>query len=253
MQALALKSINLKFVPEGHKHLMLIGDKWTQVPGCTSISDLFDDDGWKFAWPVKVMANWLLAWWKSFGPIFHPTDEDFEGAIKTAKVQWRKERDDAGNKGTEAHKHIENYVRFGTPLPADTQEEVKHCFNEFKEWEKKYNPVWLATELQVGSETNKFAGILDALCEIDGRAVLLDYKTGKEIKAKFGIQFAGLHLCLKEMGFEVEQMAVLHLPKKLTQPYEYRIIGSDLELDKKAFLAGLEFYRHKNIFMARTK
>lgn len=252
MLALALKPIDLTFQEHGHVHIL----NGMAVPGCTSISGLFQDDGWKFAWPVKLMEKEVV---REVNRLIREQGDEglcngqIEDICAIAKHAWRKARDGAAAKGTSAHEYVEDYVKHGVKIPPTAGEEVRHCFNEFIKWEEKYSPIWLATELQVGSELHKYAGILDALCEIDGHRVLLDYKTSKSIKADYNIQLAGLTMALEEMGCHVDQRAILHLPKELDKEYEYRIIESDLELDKRAFLAGLEFYRHKNIFMARTK
>lgn len=249
MLALTLKPINLTFQEKGHVHIL----NGFPVPGCTSISGLFQDDGWKFAWPVKLMYEKAMEEIREIGQYFDVTVAQADTILKKAKNAWREKRDSAAQKGTSAHEYVEDYVKHGVKIPPTVNEEVRHCFNEFLIWEAKYAPTWLATELQVGSEKHNYAGILDALCEIDGKRVLLDYKTSKSIKADYNIQLAGLTMALEEMGCHVDKRAILHLPKELDKSFEYRIIESNLAQDKEAFLAGLEFYRHKNIFLARTK
>lgn len=250
MNQLNISSPNLKFEAEGHRHLMLINGLWTQVPGCTSVSGLFQDDGWKFAWPVKLMEERLLVWWKDLA--IPCTNNKFKEAVRGAKNAWREKRDSSASKGTAAHKIIEDYI-CGQPIPEthEMQDEVRHCFLEFIRWEAEAKPEWLGTEIQVGSEKHRFAGILDQLARINGRLTLLDVKTSRDIKDDYAIQLAGLHLALEEMGTIVDDRAILHLPKE--GKHEFRIIGSDLEADKRAFLAGLEFYRHRSIFFARNK
>lgn len=262
MQALALKPINLTFQENGHVHLL----DGKPVPGCTSISGLFMDDGWKFAWPPKVMYEEIMSqikfrngFYTGGGPSpIHPNTiclgmDEIEKIVGKAKSAWRRIGGDAANKGTDAHSYMEDYIKFGTQIPPTVNEEVRHCFNEFIRWEREFSPIWLATELQVGSEKHRYAGILDALCQIDGKTVLLDYKTSKEIKPEYNIQLAGLVMALEEMGMSVDQRAILHLPKALKNEYEYRIIETNLAQDKADFLSGLDFYGHLNLFLARTK
>lgn len=252
--AIALKPINLTFREKGHVHLL----NGIQVPGCTSISGLFQDDGWKFAWPVKLMYERMMEWWKNVGK---PMAGGFKENLKKAKNAWREKRDEAAAKGTSAHQYIHDWISAGISIPPTVSEEIKNCFNEFRAFERKYNPVWLATELQVGSETNNFAGILDALCTIDDILVLLDFKTGDKVKIMdrktkkeyvkpdYVVQLAGLHICLEEMGVKPEKRAILHLPK--TGPYEYVPVESDLEFEKKCFLAGLNLYPFKNLLVPK--
>ena len=246
---LNLKKLDLKFDPDTRHWL-----NGSQVPGCTSISALFSEDGWKFAWPPKLMGEKLLACLKS-GVIIG------ESHIKEAKNAWREKRDKSADTGTKGHEIIEYVIKQrmrGEQFPYVTHHEyeeisgeVANILDQFFLWEIETKPEWLASELQVASETHKFAGILDALARIDGKIVLIDFKTSSGIKDEYNIQLAGLCICLEEMGLPVDQRAILHLPKK--GRYEYRIIDTDLEFEKECFLAGLKLYSYKNLFLARCK
>lgn len=253
MIPLALNLPNLTFRSEEngkpcHKHIM----DGEEVPGCTSISGLFQDDGWKFAWPPKIMEQVALqkldAHWRRNGDINYSQVQEI---ITSSKNAWRRKRDKSADTGVIAHGIIEQFIKTGEPQPRQKDPEVHNCFDQFLEWVAKYNPLWIGSEIQVGSVVHRFAGILDALADIGGQLTLVDFKTSAEIKDDYAIQLAGLCICLEEMGVKVSQRAILHLPK--TGPYEFRIIDSDLEKDKAAFLAALEFYDHKNLFMARMK
>lgn len=250
---LNLKKLDLRFVEEEngkpcHKHIL----NSKEVPGCTSISGLFQDDGWKFAWPVKLMAEIVIR--EVNERILDQADQglclgQIEPICARAKNAWREKRSKSADSGQKAHAEIEKYIKTGA-VPFLVEPEVQHCFDQFLRWEEVAKPKWLASEIQVGSETHKFAGILDAVAEIDGKLVLVDFKTSSGIKKEYNIQLAGLmicleEMCLEEMGCVPEQRAILWLPKD--GKYEYVSITSNLEYDKQAFLAGLEFYKYKNI------
>lgn len=224
-----------------HKHIL----NGEEVPGCTSVSGLFQEDGWKFAWGPKLMYDTLLKLVETGQPIG-------EGDLFRAKSAWRRKRDKAADTGTIAHEIIAQHITMDNLL-VHSQRDVFHTLTRFSLWQEQYSPEWLACEVQVGSARYKFAGILDALVNIDGKLTLLDFKTSSAIKDDYAIQLAGLCIALEEMGVTVEQRAILHLPKVEGENYEFRIIDSDLTKDKLAFLVGLEFYRHKNLFLARCK
>lgn len=250
-----LKPIDLKFLSEENGkpcHIHVLNGQ--RVPGCTSISGLFQDDGWKFAWPVKLMAEEVIR--EVNERIMDQADEglcmgQIEPICAKAKNAWRRKRDTAADTGTTAHSLIQNWIETKTWVPADLPTDVMNPLLEFQKWERAYRPKWEGSEVHVGSETYMFAGILDALAKIDGTVMLLDFKTSKSIKDDYAIQLAGLCICLEEMGLVVDGRAILHLPKE--GEYEYRPIESNLDLDRRAFLAGLEFYNQKNLFMARCK
>ncbi len=251
---LNLKKIDLKFLGEEngkpcHKHIL----NGKEVPGCTSISGLFQDEGWKFAWPVKLMYERSMIVFKDAAnaqKVISLRLDQIDELLKKTKNAWREKRDKAADSGTFAHKLIEAYLKKSEPpfLPGP---EALHGFEEFIKWEAQNRPQWLGCEIQVGSEIHEFAGILDGLAIINGEKTLVDFKTSKDIKEEYNIQLAGLCICLEEMGVNVESRAILHLPKE--GPFEYRPVKSNLVMDKNAFLAGLKFYNHKNIFKARGK
>lgn len=255
MNKLNLKDIGLDFKPEGHIHLL----KGETVPGCSSIAGLFQEDGWKFAWPVKLMQQKILEGLETLGEPREKSKLDYIiDLVAKAKNAWRVKRDKSADTGTRAHKLIEEYINrthlyegYGPPRAIEIKDpEIKNIVHEFWKWEDKYKPEWLASEVQVGSENCKFAGILDCIAEINEKKVLLDIKTGS-VKKEANIQLAGLHIALCEQGFIPEERAILHLPRE--GEFEYIPIESDLQKDKVAFLIGVEFYKAKNLFKGRMK
>lgn len=235
-----------------HKHML----NGVEIPGCTSVSGLFQDDGWKFAWPVKLMAEKIIEqameeFKQESSAAYGWGIEHIAEVVLRHKNAWRQTRDSAADKGTDAHAIIEQYIKSHIlPLPVKDLE-VQHCVDQFMLWKEKCKPEFVASEVQVGSAKHRFAGILDALAIINGRLTLLDFKTSGEIKDEYTIQLAGLCLGLEEMGVRVDARAILHLPKE--GDYEFRYIRSNLEWDKEDFLAALNFYNHKNGFMGRMK
>lgn len=242
MNKLNLKEIGLEFQEEGHIHLL----KGQEVPGCTSIASLYQDDGWKFAWPVKLMADGILERWLPDKPY---TKTQIELDVKECKGLWREKRDKSADTGTKAHELIETYINTGI-WKTFLDNEIKNCVENFIEWEKKYNPVWLASEIQVGSEFHHFAGIVDACAEIEGKKVLLDFKTSSSIKPEYWIQLTGLAMALEEQGWKPEVLAILHLPKEGEFEYVERPNTGQFE---NQFISGVAFYRHKNLFKKMIK
>jgi len=265
-----------KFQAEPHIHSMLINGQWQTVPGVTSVSALYQLDFWKFAWPVKLMEEKILEEIKvaafdreTHGGFLGGKDvqlEDVERITKKAKNAWREKRDKSADAGTLAHGAIEEWIKYemtkgqkrkdGTYLwwhtVSSLDSEQDNILQNFQTWVKRTNPLFFASELQVGSLTHSYCGILDAICEINGKKVLLDFKTSATgDKPEYAIQLAGLAMALEEMGYKVDERAILWLPKKGN--YKYIPITSDLEWDKKAFLAGLKFLSYKNQVLGGEK
>lgn len=231
-----------------HLHEQRIDGVWTPVPGATSIAGLFSEDFWKFAWPVKLMEEKLKETWVE--NVAFP-QQIINSHLKQAKNAWREKRDKSADVGTEGHHLIEEWIKNKTIPMVQSGTELANIVGEFKKWEDYAKPKWLASEIQVSSLEHRFCGILDALCEIDGKLTLLDFKTGTSIKDDARIQLAGLMIALEEMGCVPDQRAILHLPKK--GEYEFRLITGDLEYEKKDFLSAVPFYGRKNLFLERCK
>ncbi len=69
----------------------------------------------------------------------------------------------------------------------------------FREWVEKHKVRLLASEFVVVSQRYGFAGRVDALCEVDGKVELLDWKTGTKYRDSWATQIGGYSLAFKEM------------------------------------------------------
>lgn len=272
MNKLNLTPIPLEFMPKGHVHKL----SGKRIPGVTTVSAFFEDDGWKFAWPVKIMEEKILQRLEEVAEMFDGQNrrkqvylEDAIRVTQECKNSWREKRDKSATQGTNAHDWISSWVKNqieSTPSGISSvflaDKEEQNCIDSFLAWEKSIKPEWMASEVQVGSMTHQFAGILDAAAIINGKKVLVDFKTGDKVKLKdmkgnefikYSIvaQLAGLQLCLEEQGFVPDERAILHLPKE--GKYEYVPVCTDVVQDQKDFLNALTFYRSKNLFQGRNK
>src|SRR3990167_5223989 len=248
--------LELKQTDKGHIHLL----NGKQVCGCTSISKLFEEDGWKFAWPPKLAVEYIKERWGENLPY---NREYIDTTLQEGKNAWRKKRDKSADTGTLAHQWCEVYIKgkldgyeketilLGHTLPID--EEILSCVIKFLDWESKNKVEWLASEVQVGSLKYNFAGILDWCAIVNGIETLGDIKTSKDIKFSSYIKTAGLWICLEEQSWIPKQRMILHLPKESNKDYEARIVPTNIEKDKEAFITGVLFYNQLNLFKGRSE
>ena len=253
-----LKDIGLGFKDEGHIHSIKgIGE----VPGCTSVSGLFGEDGWKFAWPVKLMEQGMVEQAISDSKDFPKGDSIFNvdyivEMAKKYKNAWRQKRDKTKDLGVILHGDISRMIKEAIKaeiriLPIESvAKEFEESFKGFLEWQTDSNIEWLASEVQVGSLTHNYAGILDCIYKIGDKVYLDDIKTSDKPKKEWKIQLAGLKMALREQGVNVDETGILLLRRE--GEFE-RISMNVTEADEKAFLVGLEFYRQKNLFAGRNR
>lgn len=101
-------------------------------------------------------------------------------------------------------------------------------FSAFVEWWRTYRPKTLYSEFVLGSSALGYCGTCDFVCVIDGKIVLIDFKTTSAIDKKYlSVQLAGYKRLLEHIGIKVEQTCVLHLKKDGT--YTYKEIEPDDE------------------------
>lgn len=100
-----------------------------------------------------------------------PTEQDFEQASKAYTIK----SDFGKDIGTEVHSAIERYLT-GT-INTGVSKEAEKAFMAFRNWFENTNLKAIATEQAVYSRSRQYCGTFDALLEIEGKLVLVDFKT----------------------------------------------------------------------------
>jgi hypothetical protein len=80
--------------------------------------------------------------------------------------------------GTAVHDPCASYALTGERPEVD--DEVRPFLEQFDAWAQKWQPKYLAAEAAVYSPTWGYAGTLDAIVELDGMTLLLDYKSSRK-------------------------------------------------------------------------
>jgi len=93
----------------------------------------------------------------------------------------------ASERGTRIHALCEAHIDGKLDLIIMTPDE-KTIMENFKEITKDFE--WLECETQVVNEEAGYIGQLDAIAEVDGKVVLVDFKTGSGIYPEYGLQLA---------------------------------------------------------------
>ncbi len=132
----------------------------TKVPGTTTICSAYKDSGGLIYW----------AW-----------NQGKQG------LDYRETRDKAGDIGTLVHAAIEARLR-GEEFFIPT--EGAKAYMAFHQWERQNKIEILEQEIQLVSEEYKYGGTLDAVGVVDGKHVLLDWKTSKGVYKNYLLQLA---------------------------------------------------------------
>ncbi len=142
-----------------------------RIPGTTTVIGRFKD------------AGGLLFWAFQQG--------------KEGKATLYEESGKAADIGTAAHRMVELHNLGGSPesvldaFPGD-RDKVLSAYTAYLDWERmtKVKIISGYQEVQLVSETHKFGGTPDAIGEIEGKLVLLDWKTSNGVYVDHLIQLA---------------------------------------------------------------
>lgn len=177
-----------------------------------------------------------------------------------ARTAWTKKRDSAGQKGTDVHALVEEYIleciaNGGKPIFATKHEEVK----PFMEWAVANDVTFLASEQQLYSAKHMFAGTADFICILNGKLTIGDLK----VKAKIWgtdpyTQCGAYSLMWTELTGEAPEQTVIikmidpndeRVKKYKNPPFEV-LPRYAIREDEEEFLRRLASYRYQKNFKA---
>ena len=155
-----------------------------------------------------------------------------ELAIWMAKKGWDEAeliKQEAGARGSRVHKacevlglggevHHNDVFSDGEGNNAELTADEYEAILSFYSWCKEVKPNFIATEKTVFNDEHRYAGTLDAICEIDGKVWLIDYKTSANIYLSHEVQLSSY---LHADGIKVDKMGILRLGVKKNKIKKY--------------------------------
>ena len=99
--------------------------------------------------------------------------------LRDARFRQPKGTVSAAELGTQVHDAVEQYALTGV-RPDIENPEVIPFLDRFDEWAQVWQPKYIAAEAAIYNKTFGYAGTLDAIAEIDGMKVILDYKSTRK-------------------------------------------------------------------------
>jgi len=126
---------------------------------------------------------------------------------------------EAAERGTRVHQACCDLDR-GNTLSMNQEEAL--YLDSYKQWLTLVSPIWTSMEEPRYSERYDFAGTADRLGTINGKPVVIDFKTGSAAPWH-GIQLALYDILYDELPPMVRRRIVLHLRKdgRIPQTVEY--------------------------------
>ena len=155
------------------------------LPSVTNVIGCLDKPA-LVGWAAREVAG--AAWDARFSLVKVP---DRDMAVDMLKGTPYKKRDKAADQGTTVHA-IAEALATGQPLPEFNDAEQSYA-DGFLQWVSDFDVEFLLTEVTVFNRTVGYAGTADALVDIAGLRVLVDFKTNKSgVWPETALQLAAL-------------------------------------------------------------
>lgn len=199
----------------------------------------------------------ILGRWKESGGLLHWAFK--QGQSGAASLY--EERDQAADIGTRAHSMIEQHIN--GEVPVEDSLEAVNAFEMYLEWERQTKLKMLSKfqEIQLVSPIHKFGGTPDAIGEIDGKVVLLDWKTSKACYPDYLMQLAAYKHLIEDgirmdtgepLGLKITGGCHLLRFSKEFPDFEHRYF-SDVSLAWEQFQDLVKCYARDKVLAARVK
>lgn len=213
----------------------------TKVPGVTTIIGRFKDSGALMFWAFEQ------------GKLAE------QGKISSLYDN----RDKAADAGSLAHDLIEAAIHGANTdalvlqatacLDPDVREKAWNALGQFQAWYRQTGIKILETERPLVSEKWGFGGTFDAIGEIDGKIVLVDWKTSNGVYTDYLIQLAAYKVLIEECtDYRIDGGFHLLRFSKEEADFSHHYWG-ELDDGWAAFALYLEAYRLDKKLKARVK
>lgn len=174
--------------------------------------------------------------------------------VKEFKKEYENVSGRACDIGTLAHAYIESFISKRIRRPdfsdwekverdvlmdhgVDAVQTAKGCFGSFLMFDKNVSPNYIASEVMAVSEEYLYGGTVDCLAEVNGKLVMMDWKTSSRIYDKYDLQAAAYaNLGVSELKFDLDEFWILRFDKENHDFYEPKyILRRQLEKDFEIF------------------
>jgi|SRR6185437_12412527 len=154
----------------------------------------------------------------------------------------------AADIGSQVHALIEWTLRAKLcqepgPSPQIT-DKATWAFMAWQDWAKSVNLKPIVIEQTVWSDMHGYAGTMDLLALVNGKATVLDWKSGKAVYPEAHLQNAAYRHAIREMGHgDPAQGMIVRLPKVETDPNFEVVEAHDEKECLEVFLAAMEVWK----------
>ena len=225
--------VKLQFEPARHRYFVHVKGRKFKVPSVTGITSILDKSGPLVNWAIN---NTLGICRGAITPGTEYAEIYLEEVWNAAKRASQTIKTEAAQKGTALHKAVEASFKEGAEQPFNQLVlSLRDCLGTLQ-------CRVVANERKVYSRRYRYSGTFDALGEIGGELVLLDWKTGKSIYPEYRLQTAAYcHAWEEEFPDQpISGRYLVHITDDAVTPHYFP--RSTYRLDFKGFLGAKALY-----------
>ena len=177
-------------------------------------------------WAVQESASFFLQSVEPYRRVdpatffipFKVVEHIHEGILTASKTI----SEHAADIGSTVHDWISQGIRYKmghTKLPAmPDEDEAVNCVEAFRDWAVGKNINWISTDQKIYYHSDvvseRFAGTVDAVAEINGKEYVIDFKTSKKIYKPYHLQVAAYAKAIGKMYDTKPWGLILRLDKE---------------------------------------
>lgn len=205
------------------------------------------------------LINWSAS--EAYKDCLNLSRDKIAEIIKSKQYAHTRKSDNAKDKGTLAHKEVENfinhYIETGNYIMTEIEdEEVKTSVERFVKWAIENKVEFLGSEVSVYSKEHFYAGTFDFVCKLNGKLLLGDFKTSKQIDDTYYAQGAAYAIAVEENNPEIKFDGIIIVRSILAKEgqvwYEKSSNGKAKKIQNEAFEVGIKYTieREKTYFLS---
>jgi hypothetical protein len=239
--------VKIVFYPDSHRYKLEGSKDWLiSATACTGVIN----KPFLIPWAVGLAGTHLRGFLESTsGPY---TADQLLPVIDEALRQHQIKKEEAASVGHMVHAYAEAFAlaiisRQEAPnIPEDADEKVKSGINAFLKWFVDHDVKFIMAERMVYSMAHGFVGITDAIATVDGKKMVIDWKTSKAIYAEHQYQVAAYRMAYEEeSGIRLDGALIVHFDKETGDCDFKELTDEDHNKDSLAFLACLSLKKRE--------
>jgi hypothetical protein len=250
-QKLYAGKVEIDFFPD--RHIYKIAGRKDSIISVTAATGIIDKSRFLVPWAVGITGTFVRQYLEqTYGQSF--TADELYPILDEALDQHRIRKEKAADIGDIVHDFAQNFAKYKFGLSDRDLPEINRKWsqeaingvNAFLDWYNGNKVDFMAAERLVYSKKHDFVGMADAIAVVNGKKMLIDYKTGKHIYNEYLYQVSGYMVAYEEeTGEQLDGAIIIHFKKDDGEFSMVEMSRKDFKLNKPVFLSCLTIKRRE--------